>query len=310
MSSFIFIINTIIQPIFIIIVIGYLMQKKFDLHIASLSKLQIFVLVPSLVFNTLYFSNLDGALVGKLLSFNIIFFCLLLFMGTAAARLLKLSRTKEKAFVNAVSLRNIGNFGIPLVALLFTGDVAETAMSIHMISVITCILLMYTIGLYNASSGNYGFKDALKNILSIPIIYVIMLSLVWRLLPIGVPTGLLSATQFLGACVAPLALFTLGAQLANSSFKIGDFSLYIGCLLRLVISPIIAYVLASLLSFDTLTSALVVLGAATPTAVNSLFLAIEFDGDTVYASQSVFLTTLLSALSVALIIFILAPLLP
>lgn len=309
MSSFMYIISNIIQPIFIIIGIGFLIQKKFDLHIASLSKIQIFVLVPALVFNTLYFSQLESGLVGKLIFFNIVFFCVLLILGTSVARLLKMPRSKEKAFVNAISLRNIGNYGIPLVALLFLGDTAKLAMSIHMVSVITCVLLMYTIGLYNASSGNYGWKDALKNVMGIPIIYVMTLAIILKQLSVPVPNGILSATGLLGQCVAPLALFTLGAQLAKSTFHVRDYSLYIGTTLRLLVSPLIAYGLALLFNFDALTTSLVILGAATPTAVNSLFLAIEFDGDSTYASQSIFLTTLLSAITVACIIFILTPLL-
>lgn len=307
MSSFMYIISTIIQPIFIIIAIGYLIQKKFDLHIPSLSKIQIYVLVPSLVFNTLYFSALKGELIGKIVLFNIVFFCLLIALSTGVAKLLKLPRTKEKAFVNAVSLRNIGNYGIPLVSLLYTSKNADFAMSIHMISVITCVVLMYTIGLYNASSGNYGWKEALKNIMGIPIIYVITLAVILRQMPFDVPSGIISATSFLGGCVAPLALFTLGAQLAKTEYKFGDLSLYVCNGLRLLVSPLMAYFLAVLLKMDTLTTSIMVIGAATPTAVNSLFLAIEFNGDAEYASQTIFLTTLLSALTVTGIIFLLTP---
>jgi len=310
MSSFSYIISQIIFPIFLIIMIGYIVQRKFELHIPSLSKIQIYALMPSLVFNTLYLSQLKGKLIGNVVMFNVVFFCLLIVASTGASKLLKLSRTKEKAFVNAVSLRNIGNYGIPLVSLIYVGTIANHAMAVHMISVITCVVLMYTIGLYNASSGHYSWKDALKKISGMPIIYVIILAVLLRTLHLQVPAGLLSATSLLGGCVAPLALFTLGAQLAKTKVHVGDLSLYIGTTLRLIISPLIAFGLALLLGFDNLTTGLVTLGAATPTAVNSLFLAIEFDGDTDYASQSVFLTTLLSTVTVAGIIFLLTPILP
>lgn len=303
MSSFIFIITSIIMPIFLIIAVGFVVQKKFSLHIATLSKLQIYVLVPSLIFNKIYFTQLSGEIISKVVIFNCLLFIILTAVGMGVARMLGMSRGKEKSFINSVTLRNIGNYGIPLITLLYAGESSDYAMSIHMIAVIISVILMYTIGLYNASSGQYTGKDALKKILSIPTIYAILIASVLKMSAIDVSDSIISVTTFFSAAVVPIALIALGGQLAETKFKFGDYSVYIGSTIRLLISPLIALGLVSIMNFDSIASSVLIIGAGTPIAVNSLFLAIEFDGDADYASQTVFISTLLSAITISIVIF-------
>jgi len=55
--------------------------------------------------------------------------------------------------------------------------------------------------------------------------------------------------------------------------------------------------------FTGVIAQVLIIGAAAPTAVNSVLLALEFKGDAGYASETVFLTTLLCLITVTLTIF-------
>ena len=303
MSQFIFILKSIILPIFIIIFIGAVLQKKYKLHIPTLSKVQIYVLVPALVFHKIYTSTLSMALIMKVSIYTFILFMMMMLISTGVSRTFKFQRSKEKAFINAVTLRNTGNYGIPLITLLYAGAENDYALSVHMIVVITSTVLMYTIGLYNASSGKYSGRVALRNIRGIPTMYMILIAGGLRVLSIDVPEQLLSPVVFLSNGVVPVALLALGAQLAESKFSVGDVSVYVANTLRLLGSPILALLLCKLMQMDAISTQVLVIGAATPTAVNSLLLAIEFDGDAEYASQTIFMSTLLSAVTVSGVIF-------
>lgn len=307
MSQFIFIVTNIILPIFLIIGIGYLLHKKFTLHIPSLSKVQIYALVPSLVFYKIYTSTLSSELIFKITLYTVVMFMILLVAAVAISRLWKFEKPKEKAFTNAVILRNAGNYGIPLITLLFTGAQSDYAISVHMIALMTSTVLMYTIGLYNASSGKYSGKAALKNIRGIPTIYMIVIAGVLRALSVEVPAPILSPIIFMSNGVVPVALIALGAQLASARFALGDASVYAANTLRLIVGPIIAWILCILMKMDPVSTQVLIIGAGTPTAVNSLLLAVEFGGDAEYASQTIFLSTILSALTLSVIIFILMP---
>ncbi|MGB3368782.1 MAG: AEC family transporter [Acidaminobacteraceae bacterium] len=305
MQYFIYILINVISPIFTIILLGYLLQRRFKLSIYSLSKVQIFVFIPSLVFINIYNSTLDKSLMGSIVLYTTILFFIFIVLSTLVSRILKLPKAKEKAFVNSISLRNQGNFGIPLVALLYTSGSSQYAMSIHMIGLIATTILMYTVGLYNASSGTYTSREAFKNILKLPIIYVMVLAILARQFGVVIAEPQIATLTYLAKAVVPLALITLGAQLEETKFDFSDKTVYLGNFLRLIVSPVIAYLLCIFMGIDGVARDVLVIGAATPTAVNSVLLAIEFDGNSNYASQTVFTSTIFSSVTIAIVINIL-----
>lgn len=304
MSQFIFIITNIILPLFFIIGLGALIQKKFSLHIPSLSKIQIYVFVPALVFYKIYTSALSSALIFKVAFYTFAIFIILMLLSTGITKVFKFEKGKEKAFINATVLRNTGNYGIPLITLLYAGSSNDYAVSVHMIVVITSTVLMYTVGLYNASSGNYSGKAALQNIKGIPTIYMILIAGGLKMLSIELSDAVLSPIIFLSQGVVPVSLFALGCQLAESKFAMGDISVYVANFMRLIVGPLVAFILCVLMQMDTITTQVLVIGAGTPTAVNSLFLAIEFGGDAEYASETIFLSTIMSAFTISVLIYL------
>lgn len=302
MSGFITIFYEVLLPIFIMILAGYVLQKIFHLDLKPLTKVQLYLFIPSLIFIKIATSQLDDGLVFQIFWFTVILFVVLMVLSYGAAKVFKMDRKKEKALMNAVILRNQGNFGIPLITLTFIAIDSEYALSIHMIVLFATNLLLNTIGLYNASSGSYTKMDAIKQVLKLPNLYVIILGFMFKGFNWSIPAPIESTIGIMGAAVVPLALFTLGAQLANTKLKLSDKSLPVAAILRLIISPVIAYGMALLFGFEGVIAQVLIIGAAAPTAVNSVLLAMEFDGDYEYASETVFLTTLLCGITVSITI--------
>lgn len=294
----------VLSPIFIVIIAGFLMQKKFNFDLNGFTKIQLYLFIPALIFIKIATSDLEGDLVIQVIFFTLFLFIILILLSFIAARVLHLDHKKEKAFINAVSLRNQGNFAIPLISLLYatTATGNTYALSIHMISLFMSNILLNTIGLYNASSGTYSRKEAIKKILQLPMVYVVMLGFVFNGFALQIPSPVASSINIMGEGVVPLALFTLGAKLASAKLAFVDKSLPIAVIMRLILSPLLAYGLTLIFGFTGTVAEVLIIGAAAPTAVNSVLLAIEFKGDAEYASETVFLTTLLSAITVALTI--------
>lgn len=292
------ILTSILMPIFIQIIIGFVIQKKFKLDIKSLSRVQLYVLVPALIFIKFYTSELSGAFMLQIFGFTVLLFIVLMIVGTLVAKLLKMPKKKEKVFVNAVVLRNQGNYCIPLITLLYLNTGNTVALSIHMIVLLTTNLLLNTVGLYNASSGSYSGKEAILKVFKLPMIYTIFFGVVFKSFGITVPTPILTTLEIMGDGVVALALFTLGAQLAETKLTIGDKTIPIAAMMRLILSPLLAFLLVILFGIEGTMAQVLIIGASAPTAVNSVLLAIEFDGDAAYASQTVFLTTLMSLVTV------------
>lgn len=302
MSTLLYILTNILLPVFIQAGIGFTMQKKFKLDIKSLVKVHIFVFVPSLMFYNIYFNNLSGTVIFNVAIFVVALFAILTILSTVTAKVLKLEKAMEKTFVNACSLINEGNYGIPLITLLYAGAQVDYAVSIQMTVVLTMNLLVNTIGLYNASSGSYSGVDALKNIFKMPLIYAIIAGFLLRGFSIELWSPAISAITFMSQAVVPMALFILGAQLANTEIKVTNSMVYLADGFRLILSPIIALGLVKLFGLEGVLAQILIIGAAFPGAVNGVILAIEFNGDHHFASQTVFQTTLMSAITVTTII--------
>ncbi|MEM7014334.1 MAG: AEC family transporter, partial [Verrucomicrobiota bacterium] len=107
-----------------------------------------------------------------------------------------------------------------------------------------------------------------------------------------------------GALVA-FALLTLGVQLSQTKPPPIRANLSLALMIRLVGGPCTAALLVPVFGFSGDTAAVLILGAAAPTAVNTALIAYEFKADARFATASVFYTTLFSAISATVLLLIL-----
>lgn len=304
MSNFMGILVNIILPVFIQIGVGFLIQKKFHLNLQTLAKIQFYAFIPALLFNKIYTSDISGGDIGMIMIFAVSLFTVMTIVATLVSRACGFHIKREKALVNAVTLLNSGNFGLPLVALLYAGPMATTALTFQVFFMLTQNILMNTFGLFNCTFGKYSMKEGLLKILRMPMIYSIIIAFVLKITVIPVPGALLSSTEIMGMALVPVAIFTLGAQLAETRIRLNSLVVYVPVILRLMVGPLVGYFFIKLFGLQGLMAQVLFIASAAPSAVNSLLLSIEFDSDPEYASQTVFISTVLSALTVSVVILI------
>ncbi len=304
MTEMITIFWEVLMPIFMLIGAGVILQKKFNLDLNPLTKVQLYLFIPSLIFIKIATSELEESLVVAIVAYTVVVFFVLMALSMFVAKIMKVDRKKEKAFINAVILRNQGNYGIPLITLAFASLDSPFPLSVHMIVMFTTNLLLNTVGLYNASSGTYTKKEAVVKVLKLPMIYTIFAGFAFNIFSIPIPLPVETTITLMSQAVVPLALVTLGAQLAKTNLGLTDPSVFTAVGMRLILSPVIAWLLTIAFGFTGTIAQVLILGAAAPSAVNSVLLAMEFNGDADYASETVFLSTLLSVITVTLTILI------
>jgi malate permease and related proteins len=162
---------------------------------------------------------------------------------------------------------------------------------------------MNTVGIFNSSIGNKSIKHAILNTLRVPMVYIVAIALIARTFHIHVWSPILSSMDLLGQGLVPLALVTLGAQLANTKFSFKLPRVYISNFMRLILSPILAYLLTLVFHLHGVVGQVVVICAAAPSAVNSVLIALEYDNEPDFAAQSVFTSTVFSSITVTLVIY-------
>ena len=300
MSNFLFIFINVIIPIFIQIILGYLLQKKFQLNINTLSKVQMYVFIPALLFTKIYHSDIGGKLFITIMLFCVIIFFLLYGMSWFLGKIFNYERSEVSAFINSVTLYNSGNYCIPLIQLLYNNPFA---LSVQIIIMMTQNILTNSVGIFNSNIGNKGFKDAVINTLKVPMIYIVILAIIIKTEGIPIWPPVLSSLDILGTGLVPLALITLGAQLANTKFSFKLHKVYLSNFMRLVLAPALAYLLTLVLGLNGVVGQVLVICSAAPTAVNSMLIALEYKNEPDFAAQAIFTSTIFSSVTVTMVIY-------
>lgn len=289
----------VLLPIFIQIGAGFYLQKHYEMDMATLSKIQFYILVPAITFSSLYSSEVAGELLVSILFSNLALFVLLLLIAFVAVRWGRVDAQKWRAFYNSVCLYNSGNYCIPLIQLLYSSPLAN---SVQIIIMLLQGVMTNTFGVLNTSLQSRKIGPALKGILLMPMTIATVAAIVFRAFSLPVWKPVMLSLQILSQGMVPLALITLGAQLANTRIRMVAWDIYLSSLLRLLVAPFLAWVLVRMLGMQGVAAQVFIICSAAPSAVNTVLLAFEFGGDPEFATQTVLGSTLLSALTVPLVI--------
>ncbi len=288
--------------------IGFVMDRKFHLHLESLVKLNLYLMVPAFIFVRLLDTPMQGGGEGwiMLTAFCTILLCAVL--SFIVGRVLKLGVTTQKAHTLASMLGNSGNFGLPLVVLAF----GQAAAAVQVYVLVTMNITTFTVGMFLANfdvrGGIRSHLRALMTTLRQPSIYAVLAALACKMLdwnPAAHVPWLWSPARMMADALVGFALVTLGVQLSQA--KPAPLRMpVLSCLaIRLLIAPCIAFALTQMLHFQRDVAAVLILTAGAPTAVNSSLLAHEFGGDRSFATASVYYSTLVSMVTVTVCLAVL-----
>ncbi|WP_054023272.1 AEC family transporter [Bacillus sp. FJAT-28004] len=306
MSIFFHILMTNVLPMAIMIGLGIMIQRAFKLDIKTLSKLNFYLFSPAVMFDLLYKTDISAQVVGRILLFFVLFMVTQYLIVEMVIRIRGYQPSMKSAMRNSVLFYNSANYGIPLNQLAFAGN--EKTLAIQVLIMMMQSLIPNTYGIYNVNAHKADMRAIWRTIISMPIIYVIPLAFLLRGLDVTIPQPIATPIGYLSAAFIGTALITLGVQLGNMEWKIKRSLLIdvsISGILRLIAGPLLAWLIVWLMGLDKLTAAALIVSSSVPTSLSSVLLAVEFDNEPEFASQSVFISTILSIVTVTAVIFFL-----
>lgn len=234
----------------------------------------------------------------------------LLFIALAFTFFRKGDLARRRVLRFATVFTNAGYMGIPLICGIF-GDEFAIYASIY---VIVFNMFCWSLGAY-LYSGDKKYISPRKMFFN-PATIATYLGLLLFLTPLNrliaplgeshamadilrsIPYDVINALQ---SMVAPLSMILIGLRLAQIDLRgiFRDKQLYGYLLLRLLVSPALVWVLIrSCMALgwlrDPTVLTVVLLSSSTPAATATTMFAEKFDGDSVYASKLVSLSTILS----------------
>jgi predicted permease len=294
----------IILPIFLLIGLGYLVQKRIGFDLRSLTRLNFWIFVPSFLFVRIYSSTLSGDQLLKIFSHFALLFSAQFAIGWYLAPLFGAGDRLRRAMTASILFYNSGNYGIPAARLAFPSGIGE---QVQAITIMFQNISNFTIGLALHAGGREGgnWKKTLQAVFHLPMIYTLCAAWIFRGFHIPLPDPVHHALDWLADGLVPIALVTLGAQMASlKSHQLG-FPLLAALFLRLCIGPVLGFAFVKLLGFqDQALAQAVVVSTSFPTAVNSALLAMEYDNEPDFAASVVFYSTLISSVTVSVVIYL------
>lgn len=291
----------VILPIFLVMSLGFLVSKYFTLDLGSLSKLNFHVFIPAFMFySLLIFKPGDREIVMTVL-FNLLLACLTFLAMYGITRYFKFQPNLAAASTLGVMIFNSANYGIPVIQLMLQGDdrAQGEGVAIQVITITAMNVLTYTLGIL-IMGGWSEWKKGAVTILKLPILYALLLALLIRGFGLDLPLALMTPLKWTSDGMLSIALLTLGAQLGQSGISMRHpKELWITIASRLLLGPLLAFLLIFLMGFHGLLARVLFVSSAFPTAVMTVLFSIEYDKEPAFAADVVFITTLLSAVTVA-----------
>jgi len=280
-------------PILLVAGIGYTLGKVLHVDPKSLSRVVFYVFSPFLIFELLITSELSDGDIFRIMSFSALQMMLTGALAFLIGKTLKLERKLFVAIILCSITVNAGNYGLSLNLFAF----GETALAHASLYFATSAILTYTFGVAIASMGSMDFKKSIKQLAKIPVVYAVILALLFNLFQWTLPLPLERPVGLLADAAIPGMLVLLGLQLQHSqrSWDIKTISLASG--IRLLGGPLLALSTAGFVGLQGIAYKAGIIEAAMPTAVLTTVLATEFDVKPAFVTTVVFITTVLSPLT-------------
>lgn len=190
---------------------------------------------------------------------------------------------------------NAGFMGNPIAQGLY-GDQGLLYASIYLIP-LRSVMWSYGVYCFTKTKG----KGVFKKILTHPCILAVLIGLVFMITQLQLPRGLEQTIRYAGNANTALSMIVIGNILAEIKVsEIFDKNVWYFCFIRLCLIPALVFAVCHFTGIDELVKQVCVVLSAMPAAATTAILASKYDGDAHFAAKIIFLSTILSMISVPL----------
>ncbi len=291
-----------IMPTYLVVAVGFLLERKLHLDKRTLSRLAIYFLTPALVFNSMMSTEVSPGQVVRVLLAVFLVTAVMVAAALLVGRLLRWTERAVDGLVLSVAFMNAGNLGLSVAMFAF----GQAGLELATIYYVGTNLAVNTVGAFFAARGNGGGRQALGKLLRLPGLYAFAVAIALRVLHLEAPVIVMRPIELVSRATVPVMLVMLGVQLSQTRLagQLGRVSLAVA--VRLVGGALVGLAVAPVLGLSGLARQVVTMQSATPTAVNSSLMAIEFDADPEFVSSVILVSSLLSSVTLAILLALIA----
>ncbi len=293
-------------PLFLLVLAGYAAVRLLGLPkrlCDGLARFAFAVALPAMLFRLMSnFSKLPPVDWRLLLAF--FGACLIVFVigRVIAWKVFGLDGVGQSVFALGGVFSNNVMLGLPM-AKIVLGDAALPSAALVIVFNALVLWTLVTVSVELARHGSFSLRGGAKALIAVlgnPIIAAILAGTLYGLAGFGIAEPIDAALALLGQAAAPLALIALGMGLAAYGIRDGlRLSLCITAI-KLLLQPLVVWLLAVALALPPLETQVVVLLASIAVGSNVYLMSRQFGALEGAVAGSLLLSTLLSALTTPL----------
>ncbi|WP_027707896.1 AEC family transporter [Zooshikella ganghwensis] len=287
---------TKVSFLFILVMIGFTLGKRFTIELKTISTLLLYLLSPIVVF-----SGIAQAKLLPMYSLIPIFF--FLFSLTMALIALKFGRlfwqdNTRHLFALSCSTGNTGYFGLPVAMAILD----ETGVALVIFAMLGITLFEYTAGFYITARGQYDVRKSIQKLIRLPFFYAFLAGLLINLTRLELPSIITDQLPIFKSSYTMLGMMMIGFALSSVTRKDIDWKLIgLTTLSKYLLWPC-CVILVILLDqhfhqwLDDIMIQVMLLISVVPLAANTIALAVELNVHPQKASVAVLTSTALGVL--------------
>jgi hypothetical protein len=287
MSSIIFSILTI----YIFIVIGYVAKRIFKEQIddRTITLINVYFLQVFLTFWGLLIHPVDITLLYAPAIYLVIVAIALVVVTLFAHKLFKKKKEYSIAMVAAL-IGNTANLGIPLNIAIF----GETSIPYATVVNLVNIFIVYTLGVYFYSRGNFDIKTSLLNILKLPILWAAIIAITLSAYHYR-PSDVIMNMLMMGAYASiTMQLFLFGIYLYGTKIREINRTLISWVVVfKFILLPLLAFILLYNIELDSMVKGVIFMELLMPLAIANVNLSSLYDCEPKIVTALVLITSVL-----------------
>ncbi|NLL39869.1 MAG: AEC family transporter [Clostridiales bacterium] len=291
--------------LFIILAIGYCLNKLKILDSNSnklLTKLVLNIAMPcTIIYSVLSRKNgVSGRDTAFFMLMILLTFAIAFVLVIPLPRLLRNQKEDSGLYRYLTVFGNVGFMGFPVAMSVF-GE--ESAFYVALFN-IPFSLLAFSVGIMMISGSGGEINPRL---FINPSLIASVLAILIFFFKIPIPVIITKTAGQLGQLTTPVAMLVIGSTLAAipPSEVFRQWRLYPVSFVKLIVVPLITWLVLRILIDDPLMLGVLVVLAGMPTATSATMICMEYGGNEKLASKGVFITTLFSMITIPLLVIML-----
>ncbi|MCW8884973.1 MAG: AEC family transporter [Motiliproteus sp.] len=307
MAEFYSVINAL-GPVFALVIIGYGCRRlnfPGEGFWPLAERFVYYLLFPSLLVYKLATTPLRQLDLSEAMTAIVALLVISSLLALLLAKLLKMSAAATSSFYQG-GVRFNTYVGLAAAAELF-GDTGLLwgalflAVMIPLVNV-ACIGVFAVVG---SQQGGSRLASLVSGLLKNPLIIACMVGIALNLTGVGLPLGVEPVLALLSPVALPLGLLAVGVGLDLKALSRGGINLWLCCLFKLVLYPLLFLAIARTLDLDVTATQVLLVFALLPTAPTAYILARQLGGDAPMMAAVITLQTLLAMVTMPAMLLLL-----